>query len=188
MGEVLPRKNIAVPRVAGPLLIIVLPVVTALATGCSSKATCARGPAPDLSGTMEYCGPSGCTKHCPEDATWSGVRRIETWDEFDRLVLRSDRPAIVTFYTHRCEYCEALAAKVLRLAGDFGDSLGFFCVCRADSEAVVEPFHLRGYPTVILFRDGEEAHRWLGDRPEADYRTELDALRDELAAGRPREP
>ena len=85
-----------------------------------------------------------------------------TTEEFDQLVLASDKLVVVDFWADWCEPCHVMAASIQFLAEDYD---GRILVAKVDVEeepSLAERYNLMGIPTVIIFRDGEEIDRHTG--------------------------
>ncbi len=100
-----------------------------------------------------------------------------TDDDFDRLVDDAEVPVLVDFYADWCGPCKTMAPALDDLARQrSGDLL----VAKLDTDAnpkTSERFGIRGIPTLVVFRDGQEAGRVSGAVPAQ----ELAALVDESA-------
>jgi thioredoxin len=100
-------------------------------------------------------------------------RRIDASHEaskgFGMLTLRTldaaiagDEPLLVDFWAEWCMPCHALA-PVLREAADRLEGRMRVAKINVDeNEGLWERFGIRGIPTMILFRKGEELHRLVG--------------------------
>lgn len=94
-------------------------------------------------------------------------------DNFQQEVLAADKPVLIDFWAEWCGPCKALAPIVDQIAGEFEGKLrvGKFDV---DVNNVHMDYDVQGIPTLILFKDGAEIHRFVGYRTHAKLKAELE--------------
>lgn len=86
--------------------------------------------------------------------------------DFDRTVLDADAPVLVDFYADWCQPCKMLAPLLDEIARA---REGELLVAKVDTDRAPSlggRFGIRGIPTLIAFRDGEEVGRSVGFDPE----------------------
>ena len=95
------------------------------------------------------------------------VFAVDTGD-FAARVLEASRhkPVLVDFWAAWCSPCHALAPHLERVVDELsgGVSLAKLEVDEGENMKLAGHFRVRGFPTVILFRDGEEHGRFSGSR------------------------
>jgi thioredoxin 2 len=89
-----------------------------------------------------------------------------TSEDFDRTVLGAGAPVLVDFYADWCAPCKILAPTMDEIARDNQGRLLVVKVDTDHSPDLAQRYGIRGVPTVILFRDGEEVERTWGIEPE----------------------
>ena len=83
-------------------------------------------------------------------------------ENFESIVLKSDRPVLVDFWAEWCGPCRSLAPTVEALAERYA---GVARVVKAnvdDEPGMLGRYGIRGVPTLILFKDGAEQERIVG--------------------------
>ncbi len=100
---------------------------------------------------------------------------IAAEQEFDQVVLGSDRPVLVDFYSPSCPPCRQLMPRLDDLAGQYGDRALFVKVDVTQAGGLARRYGIRGVPTVMLFAPGQEPRRWVGVQSMDTYRTAIDA-------------
>lgn len=85
--------------------------------------------------------------------------------DFVRKVLDTskDKPVMVDFWTDWCPPCRALT-PVLERVTQLRDGVRLAKVEVDDNMKLAGRYQVRGFPTVILFHDGEERGRFSGAR------------------------
>lgn len=81
---------------------------------------------------------------------------------FEQLVLKSQVPVLVDFYTTWCGPCRHLAPLVKQFARE---AAGKVKVVKVDAEAcanISRTHRISGYPTLVLFDQGKEVNRHMG--------------------------
>ena len=102
------------------------------------------------------------------------VREI-TDQNFEEEVLKSTEPVLVDFWAEWCMPCKMLAPTLEKIAADY---VGKVKVGKVDTDANREislKYGISAIPTVILFKNGQVAQKFVGLRPEKDFKAALDA-------------
>jgi thioredoxin 1 len=81
---------------------------------------------------------------------------------FDQDVIASTQPVLVEFWGARCIFCDFLHPVLEEIAGTHADRMRVAKVNADSNEAIRTRFAVRGLPTVILFKGGAEAGRFVG--------------------------
>ncbi len=97
-------------------------------------------------------------------------------DEFDREVLRSDRPVLVDFWADWCQPCHMLAPTVEQLAEDYGDRIKVAKVDLDTNSDLAHTYSISSIPTILVFKDGQVSERIVGVQPKSTYAAAVDAL------------
>jgi len=96
-----------------------------------------------------------------------------TDDTFESEVLQADQPTLVDFWAAWCGPCKMVAPVVEEIAQEYGDQLKVAKMDVDDNRDTPSTYGIQGIPTLILFKDGEEAARIVGFRPKAGMMDEL---------------
>ncbi len=112
----------------------------------------------DPSGVRPACGE--CGRPLPVD------RPIKVTDQDMEATIRgSDVPVVVDFYADWCQPCRMMAPMLDQLASDLHGEL---LVAKLDTDSnptMAVKYGIRGIPTLIVFKDGQEWKRHTGVLP-----------------------
>ena len=97
-----------------------------------------------------------------------------TSENFEKEVLNSDRIVIVDFWATWCGPCNRLTPVLEKIASENSD----IKIAKADIDnenvkELKERYEVKGYPTMIIFKNGEEVKRILGYREESEILKEI---------------
>lgn len=98
-----------------------------------------------------------------------------TDQNFQEEVLGSSTPVLVDFWAEWCMPCRMLAPTIEKIAKDYA---GKVKVGKLDTDAnrdVAAKYGISAIPTVILFKNGEVAQKFVGLRKETEFKAALDA-------------
>jgi putative thioredoxin len=89
---------------------------------------------------------------------------------FDEKVLKASArtPVLVDFWADWCPPCVALTPVLEKVAAEYGGKVRLAKVEADENMKLAGRYGLRGFPTVLLFVDGEERDRFSSFRP-ADF-------------------
>ena len=80
-----------------------------------------------------------------------------TKENFAELVERAEKPVLVDFWAPWCVYCRRIEPAVEELAADTERTLIVAKVNVDEQEALADQFGVETIPSLLLFRDGEQA-------------------------------
>lgn len=87
---------------------------------------------------------------------------------FEVEVLRSEQPVLVDFFATWCPPCRKLAPIVEEIAEDYAGRVKVAKLNIDEARSVAIKYGVSSIPTLILFKNGEPAHRIVGYVPKQD--------------------
>jgi len=88
-----------------------------------------------------------------------------TKDNFEKEVIKSDKPVLVDFNATWCPPCQALH-PILEEMAEESDDYKIVSVDIDDEDALAEQYEVSSIPCLIVFKDGEEVDRKIGLQPK----------------------
>jgi thioredoxin 1 len=99
---------------------------------------------------------------------------IEVTDaNFQAEVLESDQPTLVDFWAPWCGPCRVVAPVLAEIA-DERDDLRVVKLNVDENQQTAASYEVLSIPTLILFRNGQVAHKVIGAYPKAKLQQELE--------------
>jgi thioredoxin 1 len=99
----------------------------------------------------------------------------ETSDStFETEVLKADKPVLVDFWAAWCAPCRMLAPTVEAVAEKYATTARVVKLNVDDNPSVSQRYGIKGIPTLILFKNGQEEERVVGATSEQAISKMLD--------------
>ena len=92
---------------------------------------------------------------------------------FQAEVLESETPVLVDFWAPWCGPCRVIAPSLEEIAGERED-LRIVKLNVDDNQATAARYDVMSIPTLILFKNGEPAHKIVGALPKSRLVQELE--------------
>ena len=99
-----------------------------------------------------------------------------TDSNFEQEVLQADVPALVDFWAEWCMPCKMIAPTVEELASEYAGKVKVGKVDTDSSRDTAMKFGISAIPTLILFKDGEVAKKFVGLQQKSDLKAAIDEL------------
>ena len=101
-----------------------------------------------------------------------------TSENFDKEVLKSDRPVLIDFWAPWCMPCKMLTPTVEKLAEEFKGKVNISKCNVDDSPSLATDLSVLNIPTLVLFKKGEEVTRLVGVNSKAAIESKIRSFMD----------
>jgi thioredoxin len=116
--------------------------------------------------------PAAPSTGAPKQTAAQGPLSVNEAD-WDREVLRADRPVLVDFWAPWCAPCHMVAPTVDALARDQAKALKVVKVNVDDNPSLAGRYRAMSIPTMIVIKGGQEVDRWVGALPDKSIRSRV---------------
>ena len=102
---------------------------------------------------------------------------LEITDEnFEELVLKSDKPVLVDFWAAWCVPCRMVGPVIEEISNEYSDKAVVGKVDIDSNQEYAAKYGVRNIPTVLVFNKGEVITRQVGVAPKNTYTEAIDSL------------
>jgi thioredoxin 1 len=99
-----------------------------------------------------------------------------TMENYEELVLKSDKPVLLDFYAEWCGPCKSLTPIVEELSQEFGDNAIIAKVNVENCPDVGASYGVMAIPTVVIVKNGELMNKVSGVLRKKEYEDMLNKL------------
>ena len=100
-------------------------------------------------------------------------------ENFDSVVINSDKPVLVDFWAEWCGPCKMLTPTIEAIAEEYKDKSSIVKINVDDAPAIATKYGIRSIPSILLFRNGDVIEQRVG----AVSKEELTSLLDKTIEG-----
>ncbi len=85
-----------------------------------------------------------------------------TQENFEKEVLKSDKPVLVDFWAPWCMPCKIIAPAVEKIAEEMSQKVKVSKSNVDEAPGIATELSVMNIPTLVLFKDGKEVSRMIG--------------------------
>lgn len=89
-------------------------------------------------------------------------------ENFEKEVLKSEKPVLVDFYADWCGPCNAMAPVIEELATELDGKAKVGKINVDDNSDIAVEYNVMSIPTLIIFQNGKEEKRLVGLRDKEE--------------------
>lgn len=97
-----------------------------------------------------------------------GATKAVNEANFDRDVLKSDKPVLVDFWAEWCQPCRKVAPLLEEIATEMGDKVEIVKLNIDENPEIARRYRIMSVPTLTVFKNGEPVQSVAGARPKGD--------------------
>jgi len=149
---------------------LIIVVGTLLIAGCGEKCC-------DHKTDTHTSTPGHTTETAKSNPEALAIKTITNKNDFEAIVLKSDKPVVVDFTAKWCGACQEMKPVYEELAAEFGNKYTFVSLDVDKAENVAQEYNIKGIPAFLLFNNGKEvneANRMLGVVSKNDFKKNLE--------------
>ena len=99
-----------------------------------------------------------------------------TTDNFQAEVLEAEQPVLVDFWAEWCMPCRMLAPTIEEIADDFAGKIKVGKLDTDGNQEIGVQFEISAIPTIIVFKGGQPAKKFVGLTNKADLESALNEI------------
>ncbi len=95
-------------------------------------------------------------------------------NNFEKIVLKAERPVLVDFWATWCKPCVMVAPIVDELAAEYDGRIEFVKIDIDKNPKIPARYNIRSIPTLLVFKNGEPVSHMVGLRPKGEMKKNLE--------------
>ncbi len=97
-------------------------------------------------------------------------------ETFENEVIKSSEPVLVDFFATWCGPCKMVGPVLEKLSEDYAGKVKFAKLDIDKAEELALKYNVFSVPSMLIFKNGEEAGRIVGALPPAEISRKIDEL------------
>ncbi len=97
-------------------------------------------------------------------------------ETFENEVIKSSEPVLVDFFATWCGPCKMVGPVLEKLSEDYAGKVKFAKLDIDKAEELAMKYNVFSVPSMLIFKNGEEAGRIVGALPPAEISRKIDEL------------